>query len=207
MKLVSKSFEHNGPVPTKNAMGVASPGGPVPGPNKSPHLAWSDFPPATKSFVILCKDPDVPSRGDDVNKADRKVPYDLPRVDFYHWVLVDIPPETTELTEAADSDGLTARGKKLGKTELGVRGINDFTNWFAGDPEMEGDYGGYDGPWPPFNDERLHHYHFTVYALDVPALELPERFGGSDALRAMKGHVIDEATIVGTYTLNSYARE
>jgi Raf kinase inhibitor-like YbhB/YbcL family protein len=206
MKLESRSFEHNGSIPAKNAMGVPSPAGPVPGPNKSPHLSWSDFPRATKSFAIICRDPDVPSRGDDVNKPDRKVPYDLPRVDFYHWVLVDISPATTELSEGADSDGLTAKGKKPGKSDLGVRGINDFTNWFAGDPEMAGDYGGYDGPWPPFNDERLHHYHFTVFALDVPGLDLPERFTGPDAHRAMEGHVIDEATIIGTYTLNSSAR-
>ncbi|HEX7708084.1 MAG TPA: YbhB/YbcL family Raf kinase inhibitor-like protein [Thermoanaerobaculia bacterium] len=187
-------------------MGVPSPSGPVAGPNRNPHLAWSDFPPATKSFALICSDPDVPSRKDDVNKPDRKVSYDLPRIDFYHWVLVDISPDITALSEGADSDGITAKGKTPGRTDLGVRGINDYTSWFAGDPEMGGDYGGYDGPWPPFNDERLHHYHFTLYSLDVPSLELPERFSGPEALRAMKGHILDEATVVGTYTLNPEAR-
>ena len=42
----------------------------------------------------------------------------------------------------------------------------------AGDPEMGGTYGGDDGPFPPFNDERLHHYNFVVHALDVPSLGL-----------------------------------
>jgi phosphatidylethanolamine-binding protein (PEBP) family uncharacterized protein len=48
----------------------------------------------------------------------------------------------------------------------------------------------------------LHHYHFTVYALDVASLELEGRFGGPEALAAMEGHVLDKATLVGTYTLN-----
>ena len=59
--------------------------------NVSPHLAWSGVPDGVKSFVLLCCDPDVPSRPDDVNQEGRMVPADLPRIDFYHWVLVDIP--------------------------------------------------------------------------------------------------------------------
>ena len=60
------------------------------GKNLNPHLAWSDVPTGTKSFVLICHDPDVPSRGDDVNQEDRTVPATLPRVDFFHWVLVDL---------------------------------------------------------------------------------------------------------------------
>jgi phosphatidylethanolamine-binding protein (PEBP) family uncharacterized protein len=71
---------------------------------------------------------------------------------------------------------------------------------------MGGNYGGYDGPWPPFNDERLHHYQFTVFALDVPSLGLPELFRGPDAVAAIKGHVLDKATLIGTYALNPKAR-
>jgi Raf kinase inhibitor-like YbhB/YbcL family protein len=206
MKISSRSIAEGERIPANNAMGVPGPEGPAPGPNKSPHLAWADFPKETKSFAVVCHDPDVPSRGDDVNKADRVVPYDLPRVDFYHWLLVDIAPTTTELAEGSDSDGIVPKGKKPGKTANGVRGINDYTSWFGNDPVMGGNYGGYDGPWPPFNDERLHHYHFTVYALDVAALGLPEKFRGPDAVAAMKGHVLDEASIIGTYALNSTAR-
>jgi len=206
MKISSRSITNGERVPATNAMGVPGAAGPVPGPNKSPHLAWSGAPAGTKSFAIVCCDPDVPSRGDDVNKTDRTVPYDLPRVDFYHWLLVDIAPTTTELAEGIDADGIVPKGKAPGKTAIGVRGINDYTSWFGDDPDMGGDYGGYDGPWPPFNDERLHHYHFTVYALDVATLGLPEKFRGPNVIAAMKGHVLDKATVVGTYALNPKAR-
>jgi Raf kinase inhibitor-like YbhB/YbcL family protein len=206
MKITSSSFQNGARIPEANAMGVPGAEGPVPGPNRNPHLAWSDVPAGTKSFAILCHDPDAPSRPDDVNQKGRSVPYELPRVDFYHWVLIDIPPGTTEIAEGADSEGVTPRGKKSGRAEAGVRGINDYTSWFEGDAEMAGDYGGYDGPWPPFNDERLHHYRFTVYALDVPSLNLGDRFRGPDVLAATKGHVLGEATLVGTYALNPNAR-
>jgi hypothetical protein len=66
---------------------------------------------------------------------------------------------------------------------------------------MAGDYLGYDGPYPPFNDERLHHYFFRVFALDVASLQLPARFTAADAYRAMHGHVLAEAALHGTYTL------
>ncbi|MCM2313962.1 MAG: YbhB/YbcL family Raf kinase inhibitor-like protein [Thermoanaerobaculia bacterium] len=206
MKISSRSIAAGACIPPTYAMGVPGTDGPVPGPNKSPHLAWAEFPPETKSFAIVCHDPDVPSRGDDVNKAGRVVPYDLPRVDFYHWLLIDIAPSTTELAEGVDSDGIVPKGKRPGRTAIGVRGINDYTSWFGDDPDMGGDYGGYDGPWPPFNDERLHHYHFTVYALDVPSLGLPEKFRGPGAMAAMKGHVLDKAELIGTYALNPTAR-
>lgn len=172
------------------------------GGNRSPHLAWSDVPDGTKSFVILCVDVDVPTVGDDVNREDTTVPADLARTDFHHWVLVDVPPSLREMDEGRDSDGVTAKGKPVGPTDYGVRGRNDYTDWFAGDEEMGGTYGGYDGPCPPWNDELLHHYHFRVYALDVPTLKLEGDFGGADAEDALEGHVLDQAEIVGTYTLN-----
>lgn len=206
MKLNSRTLSDGASLPLIHALGVAGPSGPVPGANRSPHLLWSDVPPATQSFAVICVDPDVPSRGDDVNQSDRTVPYDLARVDFFHWVLVDIPADVRELAEAADADGLVPRGKAAGATALGVRGINDYTGWFAGDAAMAGNYGGYDGPWPPFNDERVHHYHFTVYALDVATLALPPLFTGAQARAAMAGHVLAQSTIVATYALNPDAR-
>ena len=206
MKLESRSFADNARIPGQFAMGVPGPSGPVPGPNTSPHLAWSDFPAGTKSFALLCVDGDVPSDGTDVNKAGRKVAYDLPRVDFYHWVLVDIPVSVAELAEGADGSGLVAKGKPIGKTDHGRRGVNSYTDWFAGDANMAGDYGGYDGPWPPFNDERVHRYTYTVYALDVASLDVPARFTGAEAVRALAGHVLAEASWRGTYSLNPDAR-
>ena len=108
------------------------------------------------------------------------------------------------IEEGADSDGVTPHGKEPGPTELGLRGINSFTDFLAGDPDMEGTYGGYDGPCPPWNDERLHHYHVTVYALDTESLGLSADgdFRGADVLDALDGHVLDQAEIVGTYTTN-----
>ena len=71
--------------------------------NISPRLAWSDAPAATKSFALVCHDPDVPSRADDVNRPDREVPADLPRLDFFHCLLVDLPPSVTELADGDTS--------------------------------------------------------------------------------------------------------
>lgn len=206
MKLTSRSLKHGERIPAAYAAGVPGNAGPVPGANKSPHLAWSDLPSGTRSLAVICCDADVPSKPDDVNQAGRTVPYDLPRVDFYHWVLVDIPAATGELAEGADSNAFVPRGKKPGPTPHGVRGINDYTAWFAGDADMGGDYGGYDGPWPPFNDERLHRYVFTAYALDVPTLELPARFTGPEVLAAMKGHILAQASITATYALHPNPR-
>src|SRR5512142_624935 len=82
MKISSRSFSNGQRIPAAYAMGVPGKDGPVPGPNKNPHVAWSDVPNGTKSIALICHDPDVPSRPDDVNKKGRVVPYDLPRVDF-----------------------------------------------------------------------------------------------------------------------------
>ena len=71
---------------------------------------------------------------------------------------------------------------------------------------MKGAYGGYDGPCPPWNDEIVHHYHFAVYALDVPSLGLDGRFTGPDALRALAPHTIAKGTFMGTYSLNPQVR-
>jgi len=206
MKLESQSLIDGQRMPTANAMGVPAPGGAQPGANKSPHLKWSGAPAGTKSFVVTCVDRDVPTKPDDVNKPDRTVPYDLPRTEFVHWLLVDIPASTTELREGEDAEGMTARGKAPGKVSHGVRGLNDYTGWFRGDKDLEGQYAGYDGPWPPFNDERLHHYTFTVYALDLPSLNLSGGFALADAKKALQGHVLGEAKITVSYAIYPKAR-
>jgi len=205
MELSVHSFPDGAPIPGTFAFCVPDPENRVAmGANRNPHLTWSDPPEGTRSFALLCHDPDVPSVGDDVNQEGRTVPAELPRVDFFHWVLVNIPASLRELAEGADSSGITPRGKPTGPTPHGLTGWNDYTGWFAGDAEMEGRYGGYDGPCPPWNDERLHHYHFTLYALDVESLPLPESgdFGGAQARAAMEGHVLASASWVGSYTLN-----
>jgi phosphatidylethanolamine-binding protein (PEBP) family uncharacterized protein len=128
------------------------------------------------------------------------VPASLPRAEFSHWVLVDVAATVTEVAEGADSDGVTAHGKPTGATDLGVRGKNDYTGWFAGDADMEGTYGGYDGPCPPWNDELVHRYTFTVYALDVDSLGSPTI--STSPRRGHRRGTCSHRRHIGTYTLD-----
>lgn len=204
MKLESNAWADAGPIPERYAAGRLDAATTVAfAENVSPPLAWSDVPPGTRSFALVCHDPDVPSRPDDVNQPGREVPESLPRRDFFHWVLVDLPAATTQLCEGEFSRGFTAHGKGP-ETPHGARqGINDYTDWFAADPERQGDYHGYDGPFPPFNDARMHRYVFTLYALDIARLPLAGRFGGAEVRRAVQGHLLAQAAFSGTYTLNA----
>lgn len=197
------AWAHGGPIPARFAFGQPGTDGPFAlADNVSPALRWSNAPEGTRSFALICVDPDVPSSGEDVNQEGKTVPADLPRVDFFHWVLVDIPASCSGLEEGAGSSGVTARGKPTGSTPHGLTGKNDYTGWFAGDPDMEGVYGGYDGPCPPWNDSIVHHYQFEVVALDVETLGLSGDFTGQDVRGAIEGHVLARAAHVGTYSMN-----
>lgn len=204
MKLTSSSFADGQIIPGKFAFCLQDPAHHVClGQNLNPHLKWSDAPQATRSFAIICHDADVPSKGDDVNQEGRSVPAQLARVDFFHWLLVDLPPSLSEIGEGEFSHEVTPRGKPGPATLHGARhGINDYTGWFDADRDMRGDYFGYDGPCPPWNDELPHHYHFTVFALDVEVLPVPARFTGQEMRHALAGHVLDRASLSGVYTLN-----
>lgn len=205
MRIRSDDLEHMQPIPEEFAF--AKPGrhgeAMVFAANRNPHFAWSDVPQWTRSFALICVDTDVPTSGEDVNKEGRHVPASLPRAEFFHWVMVDIPLECRELGAASCADGVVPHGNQQPWGPPGAKqGINDFTGWFAGDPEMSGDYYGYDGPCPPWNDALLHHYHFKVYALDVAKVSLTEGFSLATLRAAMAGHVLAEAELVGTYSLN-----
>jgi Raf kinase inhibitor-like YbhB/YbcL family protein len=204
MKLWSDSWSNGEAIPARYAAGRIEPAGGVGfSDNLNPHLAWSELPAGTRSLVLICHDFDVPSRPDDVNKSDREIPADLPRVDFFHWVMVDIAPGLGAIGEGQFSRGFTARGKPGPAAGLGARhGLNDYTSWFAGDPQMAGQYFGYDGPFPPFNDSLVHHYVFTLYAVSVDRLPVEGAFTGAQARAALAGKVLAEATLSGTYTLN-----
>jgi Raf kinase inhibitor-like YbhB/YbcL family protein len=208
MKLWSDSFQDGAVIPGEFAFAVSDPKNHVAlSSNKNPHLAWSDLPPGTKSLVLVAHDPDVPSRGDDVNQEGKTVPADLPRVDFFHWTLVDIPAGVSELAAGQFSSAVTTRGKAgpaiPGDPLSGARhGLNDYTSWFAGDGDMSGDYFGYDGPCPPWNDAIAHRYIFTLYAIDQEQLTVTGKFTGTDVHNALQGHVLGQAAITGTYTLN-----
>jgi Raf kinase inhibitor-like YbhB/YbcL family protein len=204
MRLWSDSFADGDRIPGDYAFAVIDPGHHVRlSTNRNPHLAWREVPAGTKSLVLICHDCDVPSRPDDVNQEDREVPASLPRVDFYHWVLVDIEASTSRIDAGAYSSAVTPRGKGGPAAPNGTRqGINDYTAWFNGDHDMEGDYYGYDGPCPPWNDALVHRYVFTIHALDIDAVPLEGRFTGADVRRAIDGHVLAQASLSGTYTLN-----
>lgn len=204
MQISSESFSDDQPIPSEFAFCLPDPESHVAlAQNRNPHLSWRGTPAGTKSFVLICVDPDVPSKPDDVNQEGRVVPADLPRTDFYHWVLVDIPATVTEIAAGSDSDGVTPRGKDQMPGPGGSRrGVNDYTNWFAGDADMSGKYCGYDGPCPPWNDAIKHRYVFTVYALDLDRCPVDGDFGGVDVRNAIADHVLDQASITGTYSLN-----
>ena len=204
MRITSTTFEHDGEIPIRCAFGIPDADEHLKlGENMTPQLSWSGIPESARSLVLLCVDPDVPSSMDDFNREDATIPASLPRVDFIHWVMVDIPAGDGSVAEGECSDGIVPGGKinPPGPPES-RQGINDYTNFMAGDPDMEGDYFGYEGPCPPWNDERLHHYHFILYAVDLDKTPVGERFTAADVLEAIEGHVVDMAKLVGKYSLN-----
>jgi len=101
---------------------------------------------------------------------------DAPRGTWVHWVLYDLPPEAT---------GLPAGSGKTKRSSAGVAGTNDY-----GEP-------GWGGPAPP-RGHGTHHYEFRLYALDR-MLGLPAGASKDELLRAMKGRVLAEARLTGTY--------
>lgn len=208
MKLSSKSFEQLGVIPGRCAFAVKAPKGHVRlSDNMNPELTWSGAPAATRSFILICTDPDAPTQPDDVNQEDREVPLKLPRTTFMHWALIDVPPSITSLEEGEVSRGVTARGKTSPPGPEGSRqGVNDYTGWFQGDADMAGTYLGYDGPCPPWNDSVPHHYHFDVFAIDLDALPLQHPFTAADVLKALEGHILDSARLTGRYSLNPRIR-
>ena len=204
MKLTSNSFADGAKIPAEFAFCAPDPATHATlSQNRNPHLAWGDVPAGTKSFALICHDPDVPGKGVDVNKEGRTVPSSLPRVDFYHWAMVDIPATMSSIAAGEFASSVTARGKPGPAAPHGARqGINDYTGWFAGDKDMAGNYFGYDGPCPPWNDAILHHYVFTLYALGVARCPVEGNFNGAGVRKAIEGHVLAKARIIGVYSLN-----
>jgi Raf kinase inhibitor-like YbhB/YbcL family protein len=212
MRLWSNTFRDGGLIPADNAFAAIDPFAHVRlSANRNPHLAWGDVPNGTQSLALFCYDGDAPREAHDVNVEGKMLAETAPRQEFFHWVLLDLPLMLQSINEGQFSAQVTPHGKCApvvphvitngGEHNL-RQAINDYTNWFYGDPAMAGDYYGYDGPCPPWNDARIHHYVFQLYALDTAKLDLAARFTGPQARQAMQGHILDEARLVGAYSLN-----
>lgn len=204
MKFTSESFKDGGAIPAHHAFCAPDPVSRVKlSQNRNPQLAWSELPKGTQSVVIICHDPDVPSKATDVNKEGRTIPASLKRVNFCHWILIDMPASGSPIRDGEFSSGVTPKGKSGPNAVRGTRqGLNDYTKWFANDENMAGDYFGYDGPCPPWNDSIPHHYVFALFALDVEKCPVQRKFTAAEVLKAMKGHVLGTAKITGLYSLN-----
>ena len=132
MKLIIDGIRHGEPIPGKFAFGIPDEQDHVAlSENRNPRLRWTVVPESARSLVLICVDCDVPSQPDDVNKEDREVPASLKRTDFYHWVMVDIPTDISEIAEGVCSDGITPHGKDDPWGPEGARqGLNGYTDWF-----------------------------------------------------------------------------
>lgn len=150
LKITSPAFAEGGEIPRKYT---------CQGEDLSPPLVFSGAPAGTQSLVLIVDDPDAP---------DPKAP----KMTYVHWVLVDLPPDTSGLAEAVAELPAGARS-----------GTNDWKRT------------GYGGPCPPIG---RHRYFFKLYALDtkLAGLKQPAK---PDVLKAIEGHVLAEAQIIGTY--------
>jgi Raf kinase inhibitor-like YbhB/YbcL family protein len=127
----------------------------------APPLEWTGVPGDARSLVLIVDDPNAP---------DPKAP----KMTWVHWVLYNIPPDATGLTEAVQTKALPQGTEE---------GLNDWRRT------------GYGGPCPPIG---RHRYFFKLYALDtvLKGLKKPTK---AEVEAAMKGHVLEQAQIVGTY--------
>ncbi len=152
LALTSPVFEHNGAIPRVFT---------CQGKDISPSLAWSGLPNGTRSVALVVDDPDAPDPA-----APKRV--------WVHWVLYNIPPDATGLSESAERAKLPSCTRE---------GKNDW------------DRVGYGGPCPPIGRHRYIH---KLYALDtvLPDLREPTK---AALLEAIEGHVLEEAELIGTY--------
>ncbi|MBZ2166034.1 YbhB/YbcL family Raf kinase inhibitor-like protein [Methanobacterium spitsbergense] len=148
IQITSEIFKNGEPIPDRYACN---------GVNVSPSLEW-DSVSGTVKYAIICEDPDAPSGT------------------WTHWVIFNIPSDTTGLSEWVMEREELENGAK--------QGLNDFGTV------------GYRGPCPP---DGTHRYYFTVYALDTE-IEIPAKITKQDLLKAMKDHIIDEGSLMGRYT-------
>lgn len=204
LKVHVDKLKNGGVIANKYAFCVpAAQGHTTGGANINPSISWSKGPRGTKSYAIILYDTKAPAEHREMmNKEGVTMTADIKRHNFYHWVLVDIPPKVTSIKEGADSNARVMHGKPATPAAAGVKGLNDYTKVTAANDAMKGQYYGYDGPCPPWNDDVVHAYHFAVYALSAGSLNLPKDFDGPAAQDAMKGKILAQGETVGLYTQN-----
>ncbi len=148
IKITSKVFNEGDPIPDRYA---------CKGINVSPPLEWEGVL-GTVKYAIICEDPDAPSGT------------------WTHWVIFNLPSDTTTLSEWVMEREELENGAK--------QGFNDFGTI------------GYRGPCPPGG---THRYYFNVYSIDTE-IPLPAKITKDDLLKAMNGHIINEGHLMGRYT-------
>jgi Raf kinase inhibitor-like YbhB/YbcL family protein len=151
-KLTSSAFTHQDEIPSRYTCD---------GQDISPPLAWSGVPSGARSLVLIMDDPDAPDPA-------------APKMTWVHWLVYNIPPDSTGLPEDADKAGLPQSARE---------GTNNFRRKRYG------------GPCPPIG---RHRYFLKLYALDtvLPDLDAPDK---DELLDAMQGHVLEETQLMGTY--------
>jgi len=148
IKVKSEAFEEGGMIPKKYTCD---------GEDASPPLSWTGVPEGTKALALICDDPDAPVGT------------------WVHWVIFNIPPDTTGLSENIPPERVLESGARQGR--------NDFGNI------------GYGGPCPP---RGTHRYYFKLYALDKK-VDLEPGATKDELLKAMEGHILAEGRLMGRY--------
>jgi Raf kinase inhibitor-like YbhB/YbcL family protein len=147
--LTSTAFADGAAIPVEYTCG---------GQSVSPALNWGNSPAGTVSLALILEDPDAPVKN------------------FTHWIIFNLPPDTSGLQETVPRDGSLAGGAMQGKN--GGGGI------------------GYMGPCPPKGP--AHHYIFNLYALDK-SLDLAAGATKAEVRQAMEGHILGQAQLTGIY--------
>lgn len=146
MQLTSPAFDDNKPIPAIYS---------CKGQSINPPLAIAGVPDQAKSLALIMHDPDAPSG------------------DFLHWIVWNIAPQTTAISENS-----VLAGAVEGKNTAG-------SNKYA-------------GPCPP---SGTHHYEFDLYALD-DMINLPGSTSREDVESAMSSHILARSTLTGLFSNN-----
>ena len=204
MKLDSESFSHDEAIPERCAFCVPDADQHATlGTNLNPALSWSDVPGGTKSLVLICNDPDAPAKPENVNTEGKTISARRKRTDFCHWVLVDIPRDAVGIQEGEFSDGVTAGGKSGPSSARGTRqgstitpaGLPGTRTWRAATSATMAPV-----PRGTTPSSTIIISRFTRWISS--AVPVGGEFTARSVLDAMEGHILETATLTGTYSLN-----